>query len=63
MKFLVRFEENATVRRIVEAVVEADTAEAVESAIEDGNFEVTDCEDCYDVDNDFIKIDRIEPYD
>ena len=63
MKFLVRFEENATVRRIGEAIVEADTAEAVESAREDGNFEVTDCEDCYDVDNDFIKIDRIEPYD
>lgn len=63
MKFLVNFEENVTTRRRVEAIVEADSDEDIQDQINEGNYDVQDCTECYDTDWELITINSAEPYD
>ena len=63
MKFLVEFEENVTTRRKVTAFVEADSDEDIQDLIKDGEYDVDDCFDCYDIDWELIHINSAEPYD
>lgn len=62
MKFLVEFEENVTTYRRVEAIVEADSDEDIQDLIKDGEYEVEDCFDCYDIDSELVNINNIESY-
>lgn len=63
MKFLVEFEENITTRRMIKALVEADSDENIKDEILEGNYNVGDCYDCYDLDWELVNINSIEPYD
>jgi len=63
VRFLVEFEENITTRRMVRAIIEADSEKDIKDEIFEGNYEVDDCFDCYDTDWEFININSIKPYD
>lgn len=63
MKFLVEFEESVTTRRKVKAFIEAEYDYEVEDQINEGNYEVDDCFDCYDTDWELIHINSVKPYE
>ena len=62
MKYKVVFTEYVRTRRRVHAYVEADSEEEVEEQINEGNYDVDDCDDCYDTDWELCDIENIKPF-
>ena len=63
MKYLVEFTEFVTTKRQVKAILEAKDIEYIKGVIEDRDYEVEDCYNCYDVDWKLDYINSAEPYD
>ena len=63
MKYEVVFTEYVKTKRRVYAYVEADSEEEVEDQINEGNYDVEDCNGCYDTDWELCNIEEIRPCD
>lgn len=63
MKYLVEFEENALVKRIVQCEVEAESKEDVKLQIKNGNYSFIDSWDDDEISSTFMDITSIEELD
>lgn len=63
MKYAVTFNEDVKTRRHVYAYVEADSEEEIEEQINEGNYQVEDCNDCYDTDWELVSINSVKEVD
>lgn len=63
MKYLVEFEENALVKRIVQCEVEAESKEDIKLQIKNGNYNFIDSWDDDEISSTFMDITSIEKSD
>lgn len=63
MKYLVEFEENTLVKRIVQCEVEAESKEDVKFQIKNGNYSFIDSWDDDEISSTFMDITSIEELD
>lgn len=63
MKYLVEFEENALVKRIVQCEVEAESKEDVKLQIKNGNYNFIDSWDDDEISSTFMDVTNIEEFD
>lgn len=62
MKYLVEFEENALVKRIVQCEVEAESKEDVKLQIKNGNYNFIDSWDDDEISSTFMDVTNIEEF-
>lgn len=63
MKYLVEFEENALVKRIVQCEVEAESEEDAKLQVKNGNYNFIDSWDDDEISSTFMDVTNIEEFD